>query len=809
MCVAGVALAAIVMGLPTLRGGFVGGDDHRLVIDHVLVNRPSLTHAFQLFTIVHRDLYQPLPLLMFSGEMVVAQSLNLFASGSQGGAWLFHLSNVVLHALVAVLVWFTIRMLHMRSPDPRDWQLNLASRQSAAIIIATAAALIFAVHPFNVETVAWVNGRMMLLSTLFGLAGVLSFARWLDRPGTLDAVLTVLFMVLSAISKVRVGLPLLLLLVAMMRGDLRRGRFWPVWLVAGGLTAFFAWVNIDATSQADLFSEAAEHLLGPRAVRVLLALDFYITHVFWPAGLASYYPTPPVVAWSDPETIRAALVVGLSGFALTVACWRVSAARWGMAWFLIALADTLPFVPARNVLAADRYMYLPLVGLLWALAAIGERLYSHWRQHTVRSRAPAVVSSAAAASVLPLLIAMSWHTAKWYNTPELKTERVALLFPDVPRVWERLGWTSYSNGDYERAIELAHREFVHEIPAVKSGAHQLIGMSRFRQGRTDEAIAELTKALEIDPQNDLGRFRLGMVYEELGRFPEALPLFEACVRSASSHNPTLHRLARVYRELGRNSDARAMYEQELKNNPYEVSASIALADLDFREGNAAGSKQRLLELLAWMPENASARFNLALLYESTGRLKEAAEQFSIAAGFGMETMEQAVLAHDFFERIDDSGAAISLWESYLSSHPADAAARAYLAWSYFAAGNTVESRRQIAMIGPAARDLSMAQATVALFALDDGRDDMVRFMAERLVASGDAPTRKRLLRALERYDARKPGVAWTYYLTSALLRADGQPEAAEAFLELFTKNCATPACNDARRLLDEHGSDGG
>jgi hypothetical protein len=77
-----------------------------------------------------------------------------------------------------------------------------------------------------------------------------------------------------------------------------------------------------------------------------------------------------------------------------------------------------------------------------------------------------------------------------------------------------------------------------------------------------------------------------------------------------------------------------------------------------------------------------------------------------------------------------------------------------------------------------------------------------------LMTSDDIASRQRLLRALERFDSRKPGVAWTYYLTAALLQAEGQTDAARAFLELFTRQCTTPSCDDARRLLDEHGRDG-
>ena len=110
-----VAVAAVVMGLPTLGGSFVGGDDHRLVLNHVLVNHPSVAHALELFTIVHRDLYQPLPLLTFSAEFAAAKALGLFSEGVGGGARLFHLTNIILHAVNAVLVWAVIRRLQERA----------------------------------------------------------------------------------------------------------------------------------------------------------------------------------------------------------------------------------------------------------------------------------------------------------------------------------------------------------------------------------------------------------------------------------------------------------------------------------------------------------------------------------------------------------------------------------------------------------------------------------------------------------------------------------------------------------------------
>ncbi len=808
-----VLTAAVVMGLPTLRGGFVGGDDHRLVVDHVLVNHPTLEHAIQIFSIVHRDLYQPLPLLTFSMEFAIAKCLGLWKTGPQGGAWLFHLTNILLHSLNALLVWRVIMMLEaprkqeaanrIKSTPARDLAFNGGQ---PAMAVATAAALVFAVHPLGVETVSWVNGRMMLLSTLFGLLSLLAFAKWLAKDRAIDAVLVLLCVVLSSISKVRVGLPLLLGLVAVFRGEKLRLRFWPLFIGAAAITGLFIWINIGATAEADLFSEAAEHLQGPRAVRVLLALGNYFTHFVWPVGLTSYYPTPPIVNWSDPETIEAAWIVALGLGLMAWGAWHLRSARWGAIWFFVAIADTLPFIPARNVLAADRYTYLPIVGLVWLVASTGFAIVSRWSRNRV-SIAPRVAVVALLIVLLPTMIGMSWYTARWYDTPSLKTERIARVFPEVPRVWERFGWTQYSDGKYDIAFDLAKRELVHDVPAVRSGAYQLMGMCRFKQNHIDEALGFLHKALQVDPTNDLARFRLGIVYDELGRETEALPLLEACVASAPSHNPTIHRLANLYRRIGRPDDARKMYEKELENNPFEVPATMALADMDFSEQTPDGFhrvEKRLLNLLEWMPENVAARVNLAHLYDSMGDAGFALQQFSMAERSGFESIEQAGFFDDFLEKQGNFARAVDLWAQYVQHHPTDPQVRAMLAWSLVMVEQASRARAEIASLGVDARDIPMAQATVLYLALGEGKDDVVTALADRL-GSGDAssaPARRRLLSALERFDQRHPDIPWTYYATAAMLLGEGRTETARVFIDLFAANCHETRCAEQRSALE-------
>jgi len=844
--VAIVATAALVMGLPTLRGGFVGGDDHRLLLNHVLVNHPSVSHAFQLFTIFHRDLYQPLALLSFSLEFAVADALGLFNYGEEVAARLFHLTNIILHAVNTVLVWFLVAALQNPIQPGSASRRNLVTQRAGAAdethgvcAVATVAALLFAVHPLQMEVIAWTNGRMMLLSTLFAMASLLSLSSWQHSHRPRDAVLVVVFALLSSLSKVRIGLPILFLVVVLARQARLTRRFVALWLAYSAIVGIFVLVNVKATTGAELFAMGAEHLHGPRTVRVLLALAWYFQHIVWPAGLASYYPTPPAVAWSDPETLQATLIAVPSLVMLGWACWRWRVARLGVLWFFATLASTLPLFPARNVLAADRYMYLPLIGLFWVIASLGyagyRRLTSAW---TPVSRA--AVTVLLAMILVPPLVGTGWHVATYYENSTRKTKRIAELFPDTPRVWEKLGWAHYRDGDYDEAIRCAEREFRHDSLAVRSGAYQLMGMSELKRGNGDRALELLHDAVSADPGNGQAEYRLALAYDELGRTTEAIRYYQIAVAVAPRHNRTINHLAAAYRRTGRPGDARAMYEQALANNRYEVPAVMGLAELDIQEGtesSLAAAERRLLRLLDWMPENAvawanlgvarvalgrtgeaieaysealrrspdhvTAAVNLAQLYHRAGDTQRARTLFQRAVTIGLESIDQATVVHDFYVSQGDAGRAVALWEEVSRLNPDSTVAREFLAWSYALADDVQRAEPLCNQMTRERPSSPLVLATLTYSDLLQARYDAATNRVGLLCSTGadGADARQRLLGALERFDRKHPDLPWTFCLAAQLLIADGQLPGAELSVRLCEDRCSDEACREHVRRL--------
>ena len=697
-----ILVLAIFVAWPAIRGEFVGGDYHRLVLNHVLVNHPSVAHAIELFQIVHRDLYQPLPLLTFQLEFLVANAFGMFDRSVEAGAWLFHFDNMWLHALNALLVFSLVR------------RLVEGAKGAAADRLALIAAVLFACHPLQVEVIAWINGRMMLLSTLFALLSVLSFDRFLQRGGFARALLSVVLALLSAISKVRVGLPPLMLLAAWATHRRIGARGWLAWGCSTLVIGAFAVVNIHATAEADMFEGGAEQLHGPTPVRAGLAMAHYFRTLVWPVGLGSYYPAPITVEWWSASTLTAGAVT-LVGVALMVlVAWRVRACGWAVPWFFFGIADTLPFVPARNILAADRYLYLPIIGLVVLAAAVADAVF---RRAGDRVRSPRfrVASWMTTCALLCLFLGIGWRVADTYTTALKKTLRTATTFPHEPRVWERAGWAYHRAGYYPEAIEFAQRELVHDNAVLRSAGLQLWGMSELRRGNVDEGLRLLHRAREIAPKDPLAVYRLAAAYDELGRWKDALPLFEASAEYSPGDNVTLRRLAALYRREGRLDEARQLYERSLTNNAFDIEAAVGLVELDVEAATTssyAAAEQRLRKLLDHLPEDARLNANLGMI-----RFLE--------------------------ERADDA----------------------------------------------------MKLASRAFVALIDARYAMAAARVDELCElSTSEDARSWLLTALQRHDEERPGEPWTIGLATRLLIVDGQLDAAEAFLGLFQKQCASEEC---------------
>lgn len=598
-----VALAAVAMGWPTRHGRFLRGDDRRLVLDHYLVNHPSWAHALELLGVVHGDLYQPLAMLSFQVNYALAgvDESGRFAISSYG----FHLTNILLHAVNALLV------------------CAVATRIAGCLRVGTLAGLMFACHPFGVETVAWINGRMMLLATTFAL---LTFWILLRRDGAGRRGVrfaAIPLYLCSLASKVLPGVPL-----AAAWCDYRRfGRLSRGATLCYGVLLFMAFVATVAALDPFIGHEAEPAptvtKVSPLAVRGLLSARYYLENYVRPSGLGPWSP-PPTAGYVSLET--AVGVVELLGFFLLVAASRrrCASAATGLIAFILLIAPFLFVGAARSVLAADRYMYLPSLGLHLALAATVVWLYDgavrRFTANPVR-----LVSGALAVALLGLWLGTSWRLAPVWSDSISRDRRVARVWPDAESARAELARSCLFEDRPDEALDVLRRaQRRWPDSAVLASA---AGEAYRATGDLPRAIQAFEFAAQRLPDDVRTRYYYALTLEERGFADAAREQFVRILTNDGHYYPAALALARSYERAGRLAEAQAAYQRALTINPHGRDARFGLAMTFLGREDWKRAEEQFNAVLRHDPDDGAARLNLAFCLGRSGRLDQALTEY--------------------------------------------------------------------------------------------------------------------------------------------------------------------------------------
>ncbi len=836
------------MGWPSLWGDFLSGDDLMLILRMPLVSDPSWSHALQLiFTKAHADLYQPVPLLTFSWDFVVAGWLGIAPDpdGTGRGALLFHISNVLLHAGNAVLVWWLVRRL-------LDSQLTPDLRDVAAAMVA----LIFAVHPLNTESVAWLNGRMTLLSCGFEFAALIAADKLLSRWRAGTCALVIVFTVLSMASKIRIELPVLLLILPLMRHERPSGRWWIVWAATIPITVGFTLWNLQTTEAVAQSEWGRAGLHGSRVARGFISLGWYLTRVVWPVGLSPWYPPVADVSWTDGATLLGiGLVVGVGALAL----WRLRHSQvvlLGLVWFMAAIGPTLYLTAVRRAQAADRYTYQANVGLflivVWCLLHAYLWVSRRW------SRSGAVVLGAATWCVaITALLCVSWKAAGYYRNNLARDQRIADLFPDEPGVWERMAWVFFREGgnaraaaekalaegdvsmfnaamlrveqNYDEAVRLASLDLQKHPGRMKAESLQVLGMVELRTGQAEAAIETLRAAVEANPNFSKGFARLGQAYDETGQYELAIKAYERSLELEKAYAPAKVALAELYRKVGRLDDAHRIYVDLIGLNSFDIGSQRALAQLEIQRGRfheARAILERLLEVLpsreAWQADRAHARTNLGVCLASLGDIDGAIREYQTVLASEPGAVTAAVNLASLLSQVGRGHDAVRLLESapleaprepvalatlvdalfthgafnkagqLLSARPLslpdDAPVLARVAWLDALHGRweLVESRSAEALEVDPGQTLAAMGLSLSAMA-NAGMDRSIERLSAALQRKPHRPPEatNHMIAALSAYSSAHPDEPWPFYLAAMVLIDQANRDAARMSIDLF------------------------
>ena len=630
----GLGAAAALLYLPTLGHAFLNYDD-----DLYLTRNPHLRLGLSpaglawAFTTGYGANWFPLTWLSWLIDYAI------WGLDPRG----YHLTNLLLHAASTALLF------------------GVLTRMTGATLRSAFVAGIFALHPVHVESVAWAAVRKDVLSALFWMLTLWAYVRYAERPSWRRYLPVPLFLALGLMAKpMLVTLPFVLLLLDYWPlhriSPVRRAILEKLPLVA--LSAISSVVTYQVQRAAGAVQPVDLYPAPVRALNALLAYATYLRQAFWPSGLAVFYPHP------GEDVSRAAAGGALLLLAAITAVALRARARQpylavGWFWFLGTLVPVIGLVQIGTQSHADRYLYLPLIGISMAVAwAVPDLLARRW------PRAPLMLGAAALGA---LAFASVRQVARWRDSATLFAHA-----SDVTRenavAHLNLGVALADKGDYPEARH--HLEEAIRIHPGSAEAHGALAEVLARQGQREEALARFRTALRLDPglsrvHNGFGRALLegGDVEEAALHLREAVRLDPAYAEAHSNLGVALLRAGSFAEAVEHLREAATLdpTSAEAQNNwgvalmnrsdleeavkHFERATVLGSTDADgnwalalVRKGVAlseAGRFEEAAELfrraLALDPTSAEAHNALGIALGSLGRLTEAIDHFRRAA----------------------------------------------------------------------------------------------------------------------------------------------------------------------------------
>ncbi len=564
-------------------------------------------------------------------------------------AGVYHRTNVLLHAANVVLLFWLLRRL------------------SGALWPSALVAALFAIHPTHVESVAWVAERKDVLSALFWLLTIAAYARYAEQPGVGRYLLVVVAFALGLMAKPMLAtLPFVLLLLdywPLRRWPAEETRTTPY--IPASLPRLLAEkvpllclvilsVLLTLRAQEGLV-QSLEHF--PVSLRVANALVSYVKYIgmtLCPIDLAVYYPYPGRSLPSWQWLGAAGLLAGLSAVLL----WAGRRRRYltvGWLWYLGTMVPVIGLVQVSNQALADRYTYIPTMGLFimlaWGLAdfcaGLRDRValagvltggvlalflvltiqqVQHWRDSEALWRHALEVSGSSASAHEGLGLALARKGKLEEAVKHLDAS--SRLDPNVARVQGNLGMALAQLGELDAASVCLERAVQLEPDSAKSRLH--LGQVREQQGRYEEAVREFKAALRIDSNSTEARLGLAGALAGQGAFDQAREVYETLLR-ADPDSALLHdELGRLLKRQGKLKEAVACYDRALELQPeFHTAWNNKGAALEAMNefARAVDCYRHAIEL---EPNQMIYRVNLAYALEENGQHEASITQYEVA-----------------------------------------------------------------------------------------------------------------------------------------------------------------------------------
>jgi tetratricopeptide (TPR) repeat protein len=600
---AALTLAALA---PVLHNDFISYDDEQYVTRNYHV-RPGLTAGGVRWALTTDYAANWHPLTWISHMLDV----QLFGKNAHG----HHLTSLLFHLASTVMLFLVLTTM------------TGATGRSAFV------AALFGVHPLHVESVAWIAERKDVLSTFFFMLTLGAYVRYVAAPSTRRYALVMLAFAAGLMAKpMLVTLPFVLILLD----------YWPLsrwpersfrrllleklplvpFVIASSIATFVAQSRGGAVNSLEIFP------LGVRVGNAIVAYGVYLWKTIWPVDLAFFYLHPAAARPPWQVGVAAAALIAATAIAFRERRRRPYAIV-GWLWYVGTLVPVIGLIQVGAQSHADRYTYIPLIGVFIVIA---------WGAHSALSSIVSTRSLYALGATSLAVLAMLSHAqaGRWRDSMTLYEHDLRVV-GDNPLVENLIGVTLADQGRHADAIPRFERALRLSPSYVR--AYDNLGLALIKTGRAADAVHPLEAAIRIDPGAPEPRNTLGVALSRTNRTREAIEQFETALRLRPDNPAALTNFGSVLVGTGSIEEGRGMYEKALRLDPTYAEAHTKLGLSLAQQGRLQDALAELNIAVALDPGYAEARQNLAMGLYLTGDTEKAREQVEAARRLGLTPQE--------------------------------------------------------------------------------------------------------------------------------------------------------------------------
>ncbi len=596
-----LVLVTIALYWPATRYDFVSLDDPEFVTENPHVqgglNWEGVKWAF--CNTEQAAYWAP---LMWLSHLLAWQ---LFGSN----AWGHHLINVLLHGANTALVFLVFR------------------RMTGAAWRSLVLAALFGLHPLRVESVAWITERKDVLSTLFWMLTLWAYVKYVEAGQARNSKSSMWYgaalvmFVLGLMSKpMLVTVPCVLLLLdywPLQRFKPNRARQLVMEKIPFfALTAAASVVTFVVQKHGGAVAMVEDLPLGARIGSALISYCRYLGKLFWPTDLAVFYPHPRY--WPMEQVLLAGVLIAGISVLLFVKRRRYPFLLMGWLWFVGTLVPVIGLVQVGEQTMADRFTYVPSLGVLIMAIWGAYELTRRWRYQVM-------VLSVAGCVAIVLCLGLTRQQLGYWKDSETLFQHALEVTENNYLAHKALGGALLKKGQIDEAIS-QYQEAILLIPGYAE-AHYNLGNALGRQGQIDEAISQFQEAIRLKPDYAEAYNNLGIALGRQGQIDEAIRQFREAIRLKPDYADAHNNLGTALGRQGQIDEAISQYREAIRLKPDYADAHNNLGIALGRKGQTDEAINQFQEAIRLKPDYADAHYNLGAALAVNGQIEEAINQF--------------------------------------------------------------------------------------------------------------------------------------------------------------------------------------